>query len=87
MPYYDQYQTRAMPLGAKSTLGEKKISLFRKKQTWNSFLYLWDMEKKNLEMASKVSCGNLVSVLAQNLCWTGKEQRILAQKGLLVLTN
>lgn len=27
-------------------------------------------KKKNLEMASKVSCGNLVSVLAQNLYWT-----------------
>ena len=69
-----------MPLGVKSTLGEKK-ALSLQKETSMESIYLSLVYGKNLEMASEVSGRNLVSVLAQNVCRTGQKQRILLKKG------
>lgn len=58
----------------------RKKSLSLQKETSMKYFSLSLGYGKNLEMASEVSSGNLVSVLAQNVCWTGQEQRVLLKK-------
>lgn len=51
--------------------GRKKISLSSERNKHGIVFFIFGIwQKKNMEMASKVSYGNLVSVLAQNLYWT-----------------